>query len=487
MILKTITYHNFRNLKGTHTFKFEQINLLIGAVGSGKSTAGRIGPTFCFYGTSDVPISKLPTKGCNSEETWVEALIEDKGDTIIIKREIPTKVTIKVNGIEILEEAEGAPNNREKNDWIIKRFGDLDYFKKFRMIDITDGINVLEAGATSLRKILISFHEEKLKVIKQNLLEKKNLYEKFNKDSSVLYKHFPSIKRLNFLTKKIKDLIQQERENELDAEEFESKYYSNLSLKGELSNRISYSKNQMQKAKTQDKCPTCYQKLPEENRKKVYQDSVASIKEAEEDLKIVINNIKEEQNNISFFKKEKQSLVKKRESLTQLRMKLEGRLKQKEFKYTNKDILIVSTAIKELEKFYSYYILENVKKLEPIINSILNRMGFEVIFSLNEKGDFNLGIFKGKEEYTYKELSSGQRIMLSIAFQLALLLDKGETGLILADEGFNNLAEEDILALYEMLKELPFQIVSIVHRFSVDSRDIKLFKLNEVLNGNTRK
>jgi len=484
MIAKTIKLFNFRSFKGLHEFKFDSVNLITGPIGKGKSSLGRIAFTFLFYGYSDVPNSKLPNKYVKGEKTWVEGMIQDKGDTIVIKREIPTKVTIHLNGVEVLQQAEGAPNNKEKNEWIEKRFGTLDYFKKFRMIDITDGINVLEAGSVTLRKTLISFHEEFLNKIRQNLLDKKNLYEKFNKDSAGIYKHYPSMKRIEFFQSKYKELGLKINEINQDVYQFRSKCNTHMSERGSLESTIRYYTEQGRKAKNEKNCPTCNKALDIEQRKAVYQEAINQIRKANELMVEVNANIKKQQSNVEFFQTELNSTIKKQQKLNELKLKMEGRLKQKNFKYTNRDVLLVSSSIKELDKFYSYYILESVKNLEPIINSILVRIGFVVKFSLNEKGDFNLVVFKDSEEFTYKELSSGQRLMLSIAFQLALLLDKGETGLILADEGFNNLDAESVDALYEMFKELPFQLISILHRYSgQDNRNLNVINLNEVLNG----
>lgn len=480
MIVKLVKLFNFRSFKGLHEFKFDPINLITGSIGKGKSSLGRIAITFALYGYSDVPISKLPNKYIKSEKTWVELMIQDKGDIIIIKREIPTKLTIHLNGVEVLPQAEGAPNNKDKNEWLEKRFGTLDYFKKFRMIDITDGINVLEAGPTALRKILISFHEEFLNKIRQNLLDKKNTYEKFNKDTagSGIYKHYPSLKRLEFFQSKYKELGLKINEINQDLYKFRVKCNEHMSERGSLESTIRYYTEQGRKAKNEKNCPTCNKALDIEQRKAVYTEAIKQIKQANELIIEVNNKIKKQQSNVEFFQSEINSINKKQQKLNELKLKMEGRLKQKNFKYTNRDVLLVNTSIKELDKFYSYYILESVKNLEPIINSILVRIGFVVKFSLTEKGDFNLGVFKDSEEFTYKELSSGQRLMLSIAFQLSLLLDKGETGLILADEGFNNCDNDTVTDLYEMFSQLPFQLVSILHRYDSEKLQRGLNKIN---------
>ncbi len=474
MIIRKIKVCNFRSFKGIHDFKFDLINLIIGKVGSGKSTLGMIAPMFALHGYSEVPINKLPSKGVEEGETWVELMIQDKGSLIMVKREIPTKLTILQDGVPVLDEA----LNTEKEKWLVKRFGDLEYFKKFRMIDMKQGINVLDEGKTALRKILISFHESILNNIREALQKKKGLYERYNKDTAVIFKHYPSMKRFNILKNKLSTVAKEQSELASEIQTLDSGYYNLGNKKGSLENTISYQLNQKRKIENNPHCPTCHQKFPDNLRKRSIEESLAIIEQAQKQLIELKDDIEGQKSAMQYVKG---IYSKIQESITKVNYyatRLDARLKQKEYVYTNRDIALVTNALKELDKFYSYYILTSVKNLEPIINSIISKIGFELSFRLSPKGDFDLLLTKDQDEYSYKELSSGQRLMLSIAFQLSLLLDKGDTGLILADEGFNNLDTESMASLYEMLKELPFQIISVVHRFEDTSRQIHVIDLN---------
>lgn len=475
MIAKEIKLNDFRNFEGYHRFPLHLINLIIGKVGVGKSTMGRIAYTFCLYGYSEVSLPKLPTRWLKEPNTWVEVVFQDKGAIIAIKREIPLKITIIVNGVEELAGA----GNPDKQAWIIKRFGDLEYFKKFRMIDINDGINILEEGKTGLKKILISFHESILNNIRDNIQKKKAHYEKFNKDVAVLYKHYPSVKRFEFLQAKYIELQSEVQKIAREVNKHKSEHESYLSKKGSIDNTIRHYTQQADKAKSQKNCPSCSAVLDVNLRKNIYNDAIKQINSAKSLVLEVEEGIKKSLYSVRKFQSQGTKLIERQQKLSNLKLKMEGRLKQKQYIYTNRDILLLNNALKELDKFYSFYILNCVKVLEPIINSIICKIDLEMNFMLSAKGDFDITIKKNGHEYSYKELSSGQRLLLSIAFQLAMLLDKGDVGIILADEGFNNLGEEDMVCLYEMLKDLPFQIVSIIHRFSDVSRDINIIDLNK--------
>jgi DNA repair exonuclease SbcCD ATPase subunit len=480
MFLKKITISNIRNFKDELFHHFHPVNLIIGEVGSGKSTLGRIAPVFCLFGKcGNITIKNLKNKESGDKQSsFVECLIEHKKDVIKVRREIPNKVNIWLNGIEQLEEA----NASEKNKWLVNRFGDYEYFQKFRMIDITEGINILESGKTDLRKTLISFNESILNNIRGRLQNKKALYERFNKSNSMVFNHFPSEKRFNFLKDQLKNISTKLNNIRNEESQISNEIYSLNSQKSRINADINSFENKINKIKIDKKCPTCYQILPEKTSNIITEDVHNQISELKQELTNIIKELPTQIEALNFIKnksnKINQRLYKIREYIT----KLEGRLKQKDYIYTEKDILLISNAIKKLDEFYSFYILNSVKVLEPVINSILIKLGFEVSFRLDDRNNFDIVLIKQSNglEYSYEELSSGQKLMLSIAFQLSLLLQKGETGLLIADEGFNNFAESDCIFLYNMFKDMPFQLISILHRFSTtDDRNLNIIDLNK--------
>lgn len=475
MIVKEITVHNFRNFVGTHTFIFRKLNLLVGKIGSGKSTIGRIAITFALFGESEVNNSDLISKGY--EYSYVELKIKYKHELIIIKREIPTKLSVTIDSIPILD----LSTNVEKDKWLKEKFKDYNYFKKFRMIDLKQGINILDEGKTSLRKTLISFNESILNNIRVRLLEKKSIYEKFNRDSAVVFSHYPSDKRHQLLKNKLSEYTNEYNGLYTNVQSLKKDLYSLSCNKGKLqSDAIRYKSGKVNVEK--NTCPTCNQIIENKTKENLLVNLSNQINDVNEKLKELEEYIVSQEDAINHCEsrlKETNEITKR---INNLIFKLEARLKQKNFKYTDKDIILVSNAIKELDKFYSYFILNSVKILEPVINNVISKINFEVNFQLDSKGNFDIILLKDNKSYSYKELSSGQKTLLSIAFQIALLLDKGDTGIIVADEGFNNLAQEDIVQLYELFTELPFQLISILHRVDQEliTREVNIITMEEV-------
>ena len=169
----------------------------------------------------------------------------------------------------------------------------------------------------------------------------------------------------------------------------------------------------------------------------------------------------------------------KKSRLLVLKEKLENRIKLKDYKYTNKDVLLVKQAVEELDKFYAYYLTEWVKNLEPIINSVIEKIGFEASFSLDKKGDFDIKLSKAGAIYKYKDLSAGQKLIMSIAFKLAILLERNEEGIIVADEGFSSLDAENLNHIFNLFQGLPFQLLCILHRFDEKLDNVKVIDLNK--------
>jgi ABC-type lipoprotein export system ATPase subunit len=475
MIIKSVGFVNFRNFEGVHNFIFDKINLIQGNVGSGKSTLGRIACIFAIYGEYEDALAKLPTRG-KAKTCYVAVKIVDNDDEITIYRELPTKVKIIVNEVEILEGA----LNTEKDKWLRNRFGDYTYFKKFRMIDKDNGINILDEGATALRKTLVSMNENILANIKKKLTDKKSLFDRYNKDTAVLYKHYPSEKRHAIILHAQKELNLKHRELRQKSDKYNKHRSDVVSEINKNRYRISQCGVELDKL-TKSKCVTCGQSIQIAKRNELFIQLETEIEKLqkiililEEDLKDHDNSNKEAEHELNFF-------MEYANKVNTLKNKLETRLKQREYIYTNKDVLNVTTSIKELEKFYSQFIMLSVKNLEPIINNITEKIGMSVIFDLDVKGNFDIKIKKQEidETFGYRDLSSGQRLVLCVAFQMALLIDKGQTGVIIADEGWNNLDSKTAVLLYELFRDSEFQLISVLHRFHEIPEGVKVITLGD--------
>ena len=472
MDILNIQLNNFRSFLGTHTFNFRKLNLITGRIGKGKSSLGLYAPLFAIYGYSESKISNLVTKG--QKDSYVTLTVKKNNDIIKIKREVPTKVSLWLNDLEILKDA----NNTEKDKWLIEKFNNLEYFKKFHMIDLKQGVNILEDGKVALKKTLINFEESLLNNIRQSILDKKNLYEKYNKDELVIYKHYPSEKRKRILEEGIElhqSLLQSTNSSSILAD-----IYGLQSDLKNLKSELKEKRDNKQELLDNPTCYTCKQKLPNSfkiNLLEKLKNQIIKLKKQLVETESKLPKLEEKYKKLS---KVEQNHLKNRQRLESLLSKLEIRFKQKQYKYSNKDILVASRAIKELDKFYSYFVMENVKTLEPIINNIVEKIGFSFNFDIDDKGSFGLKLYKEGEEYSYSELSSGQKLMLSIAVKISILLNKGDTGFIIADEGFSALDIQSIENLFELLSETPMQYIIILHRFDLVPATVNLINVEEL-------
>jgi len=472
MLIKSIKLKNFKNFEKEITYNFSNLTLVKGKNGSGKTTLALDSFLFCIYGYYNESLFELITKG--KMNCYVEIGILHNRNTYKICREYPTKITIYENGEKL-----AFINNRESQQFLNKLFKNVEYFKKFRMIDNIAGINILEEGKTSLKKTLLSVNQEYFNNIRQRLLDKKREREIYNKDKAVIYKHYPSDIRLNVLKSNIDTLKGEIKGYNKDILELNNDLDQLHIKQGNLESRKSIIKNQKNKLLEKETCYACGQILIKDNKTKMLNEKNKELIELNELLQNLNNEIINQLDAYNYLKQLTDKRILKKDKLNILKMRLETRLKQKEYKYTNKDVLITKKAIEELDKFYAYYITEWVKILEPIINSITEKIGFKVNFKLDDKGNFAISLQKDNKEYTYKNLSNGQKLILSVAFKIALLLERNEEGLIIADEGFSSLDEENLNHIFTLFQNIPFQLIAIIHRYDNPPEDIKVINLGE--------
>jgi len=202
-----------------------------------------------------------------------------------------------------------------------------------------------------------------------------------------------------------------------------------------------------------------------------------------EDIEICskIPILKEENNTLQVVKDQFLSVREifrpRRMKLQELIIKLEGRLKQKEYIYTERDVIVVKKAIEELDKISSVYLVDTVHSLEPIINSVLAKIGFTVSFDVDIKGRFNILLTKEDIQYKYKDLSCGQGLILQIALKLALLLQRGLEGILVSDEGLSALENNNLEDIINLFKELPYQLIFVLHRANIEDSEVNIIKL----------
>jgi DNA repair exonuclease SbcCD ATPase subunit len=476
MQFRTIKLINYRQFEGEHIYSFSKLNLLKGRNGIGKSNLSLFAPLFCIYGyTGNQTLAELSTKG-KSKECSVEIEFDHKGETFIITRSYPTTIKIIRNGNEIL-----LANNNLKQEYLNNLFGNVEYFRKFRMVDNTfgnKGSNFLEEGKVSLNKILLSLNQEVFNNIRKRLNEKKNEREKYNVNKINLYKHYPSSKRLKILNESLIELQEYLIELDKQIRAIDINIVKLERDKAQKENSVSFFNTQMERLEKYDICPSCQQTIPPNHKNTILTDlrsKIGVLLGGIDGLKLDLISENEIKDNILIDDRNK--VLKTKEKIYNLKVILENRIKQKDFIYGDKDVLVIKSAIDELDKFYSSYITEWVKVLEPIINSVISKIGHRIEFKLDEKGQFDIVLHRGGQEWQYQDLSNGQKTVLSIAFKMALLLEQNDEGVIVADEGFGSLDMDNLNHIFDLFESMPFQLVCILHRYDEVSERMNIINL----------
>lgn len=472
MFLKKIALNDFKNFNGLHTFDFDKLNLVKGENGHGKTTVALHALLFALYGHSEGNLTSLPTRGKTSPKTSVSVWIEHLGKMYQITRSIPTSINIAIDGVDV-----NFANNALKQEELNKIFKNVEYFRKFRMVDVKAGVNILEEGKTALKKSLASYDDAFLNNIRKTLMEKKRDREVLNKDTAVLYKHSPSQWRFDTIMLGLVSLTEQVRVIDKDIASGEQVYYginSKHSSNESQKNQLSRQKNETLSSCA---CPMCKKGLSKTEQQTLLNDLNTKITSLNEKLVTTTDDLNVQREALSYLKGIKNGWLEQKNKLARLHSRLEARLKQKDYIWTTKDVLVMKKAIEELDTFTSFYIAERVKSLEPIINNVVDKIGFKVEFVINDKGDFDIDIHKNGQVFQYKDLSSGQRLIVTVAFQLALLMEKGDSGLVVADEGFSSLDSKNLTHIFELFKDSEFQLVCILHRFDDASSDMKVISL----------
>ena len=502
MIIKQIILTNFKCFEKAK-FEFSDLTFIKGENGSGKSTIALDSVLYCLFGyyKGDL-LSDIVRRGKQGKAS-VEVILEHNHRVYRVIRHFPTKLTIKEDDKDLK-----FVNTTDAQNWINKTFGDRLSFVRFRLIDTaTQDTNFLETGQTTIKKILFSATDEIFNNIKNKLNSIKSERERFCKDKAVTYTHYPSEKRLQLISSKLNELNNNYREmdrdiisSERELRTLELGVSKNESRQSEVHRTIIDLQKQQQKlqenteiVKTQKKCYACKQPLPDTSAKEIIKDKDKEIAEKQTKVELLTKESNELLHQLPELKKEiknmseiitqdkqvRDQFLPKKDKLNNLKMKLETRIKQKEFKYTQKDVEIVKRAIGEVDNLSTYYLLETVRILEPIINSVLEKIDFRVKFETNDKGKFEIHLERQGILYKYKDLSTGQKLLLQVAFKLALLLEQNKTGVIIADEGLGSLDEKNLQHILQLFENYPFQLVMVLHRAPELSENIKIIDLNK--------
>lgn len=474
MIIKSIKLKNFKCFQNNE-FNFTQLNFIQGKNGLGKTTMSLEAILFALFGyTPKQSLSDLPTRN-KAKSCTVIIEIKHNNKLYRIERSYPSK-------LKIFEDNKFLKfnNAREGQGFIDNLFCTREQFLKFHTIDKDIGSNFLEEGQVALKRILFSNTDEIFNNWRDKLNSIKKHREVWNKDNLPNQYHYPSENRIDTL-----EIGLQELENKLkklieDLKPLENEHQNAYKQQYQSNKDLDYWNNRFNIIKQNKQCYACKRELSDKKQKEMLNEIEGKQNTLEISLQKLDKEVKTKKEQLDKQSKEKENIRNKVYKVNRLLDKLNNRLKTKEYKYTNKDILIVKKAIEELNKLSSYYITKSIENLEPIINSVLEKINFKIKFSVDSKGKFEIILIKDDIEYTYKDLSTGQKLLLQIAFKLALLLEKNEINTcIIADEGLSNLDEDNLLHVLEIFRNYPYQLIGVLHRFENIPSYIKVINLNK--------
>ena len=474
MIIKSLKITNLQLFKSVET-TFEKINIISGrnldnqnesGNGSGKSTLVLRAILFALYGYCEEGLTLKDLIRIGEKETSITVVIQKGNDTFKIIRKIPSELQVFLNDKEVQ-----ANTATIKQQFINEHFGDVNFFRQYRCVDLKNGINVLDLGIVSLRKTLMGFIEGIFTNIRTQLLTKKVERERYSVDKK-LYKHYLSMKRLDLLNASLDEIGKDYTRFEKDKNTQQGIIGQ---IKSEISSRekiINYKQQEMKKV-DEGICPvlkTKCEKIAPKNKP----NTLGLTKEIDLLKEEIINykkQLESEQESIGYYDDTLSVLRNKENKAREKLLRLKGAFQFKDYKYTKYDILIYDEAIKVLDSFAGEYIKEWLSSLQIIINNLLQPINISVEFSADK--DF-LKVKDNEQILKYDQLSTGQRCFLSVIFKLAILMQQNKTGIVIMDDSLNNLDSINFKNLIEICKTLPFQIIA-VYQSRVELEEVKQF------------
>lgn len=472
------------NIKGFQSIKeaeivFSKTNLVTGfnfdancGNGSGKTTV-IYSVLFALFGDKliDKKLSSLINKSAEFCETDLEFQVND--DIVRVVRRYPTKLELYINGKK--SDLIGVAEKQRK---IYKLVGDIEQFKKFRIIDKAKGENILDFTSKQLTKTLMGFSEDKFQNIRKKLLSIKSEREKYNKNQ-VIYKHFPSEKRKQILENGKEEIKLEGSMIEADLESVNDEYGAIIRKEGSLQSEIRILSKQVNDIKDLSTCPTCKQEV-----KKEYRDSITSKlkKEVEEINKVLTEHLKNKRTVSEKKVKASQELKKlsdQERKINNIIHRLEARFKQLDYKYTEKDILLIKKAIEAIDKFATYYIVQWIKVVEPIVNSYISKLNMNMKFIIDEKQNISIVINRNGKDYLYDELSTGEKLFISFVFNIAILIEQQQTGFLIADEGLDSLSVENLERIFSIIEDTNKQFICVSQHRDLNMKNVNVIYLEK--------
>lgn len=474
MFINSIKIKTFKNFK-EKSIKTSKMVLFAGKNGAGKTTLAHHSLLFVFWGyTHAETLKDLPTRSI-AKSCSVEVEVKHKNKIIKVIRKYPTKLDILEDGKKMVF---NTPTEAQK--WINDNFGTRTDFQKFRIVDAySSDANFLEEGQTTFKKILFAGSETVFIELRKKLFEIKSHREIYCKDKAVIYSHYPSEKRLKIIQENLSKLKQTEYKLKDKVNSLEMDVRKSERETGNLEYNIKSLEEKRTKLNKEKTCYTCNQKIAIKKKDELLKNIETSLQESRKKIQACLGNVDLNKDLLTFEKKRLDKFRPHVSTLLELKLKLEARIKQKKYKFTEKDILIAKQAIQEVDSLSTFYLTESIKVLEPIINDVLRKINFKVKFIIDDKDRFKIRLYANDIEYKYHDLSTGQKLILQIGFKLALLMEQGKNGIMIADEGLGSLDTENLNHIIGLFQNLPFQLFLVLHRFEGNVEEIQIVDIKK--------
>jgi len=430
---------------------------------SGKSTLALEALMFVLYGYTTAKLADTISKGKNMAS--VEVLLELKGIEYKISREIPSKLYMEVNG----EEKQFATATIAQK-YINAIFGDVDFFKKFRTLDMQSGINLLDLGNTSLKNLLMQFIQDYFTKIRKSLQEKKQNMARFHIKHRI-FTHFYSEKRIAVLDKQITRLKGEFGSTKGDPNTQAREIYSELCGSNTAIINIAQHLEEI----SRNNCPTCNRKLPKEINKKLVDELNEELDIATDRSQELTEQLGKTNKDIGNYNKRLEEVHNDLNHVRELKQKIEHMKILKDYKYTDRDVSIYTSSLRVLDNFSALYIENWLASLSVIINALLKEINISIKFDATKEF---MTIQDGTETMKYDQLSTGQKRFLNIIFKLSILMHKNLEGIIVIDEGIDALDITNLKRLIRVFESLPFQVFLISQHSDIKSlKDVKCFNI----------
>jgi DNA repair exonuclease SbcCD ATPase subunit len=204
----------------------------------------------------------------------------------------------------------------------------------------------------------------------------------------------------------------------------------------------------------------------------IYKEKEQEILKLNEEINDYKKQLELERDSISYYNDMLESIRNKEEKVRQKLTQLKSAFQFADYKYTKADIVIYDEAVKILDTFAGEYIKEWLSSLSVIINNLLQPINISVEFTADK--DF-LHVYDNEQMLKYDQLSKGQKTFLGCLFKFAILMQQNKSGIVILDDGLNDIDWINFKNLINIIKTLPFQAICVYQGLQEKIEDTKHF------------